>query len=100
MNIDTGILISIIGALVIVTNIITEVFKKLLPEKFPTNITATLISMILTLISFFAYTSYKNISVEWYYVVATVIVGFMVAYAAMFGFDKLKQLISQINQKE
>lgn len=100
MIIDISVLISVIGALVVLTNLITEVFKKLLSDQFPTNITATTIAMILTLASFFAYTSYKNISVEWYYVAAAVIIGFMVAYAAMFGFDKLKQLIEQIKIKE
>lgn len=30
----------------------------------------------------------------WYIIVALVIIGFMVAYAAMFGFDKLKEIMN------
>lgn len=35
-------------------------------------------------------------------VAAAVVLGFMVAYAAMFGFDKLKEVIAQLdkNKKE
>lgn len=33
-------------------------------------------------------------------VVAAVVVGFMVAYAAMFGFDKLKEAIMQLEKKK
>ena len=29
----------------------------------------------------------------WYIIVALIVGGFMVAYAAMFGFDKLKQVM-------
>ena len=36
----------------------------------------------------------------WYMVVAAVVVGFMVAYAAMFGFDKLKEAIMQLEKKK
>lgn len=31
---------------------------------------------------------------EWYIVAALVVLGFMVAYAAMFGFDKLRQVMN------
>ena len=32
----------------------------------------------------------------WYAVVAAVVVGLLVAYGAMFGFDKLKEALTQI----
>lgn len=62
----------------------------------PTNILAILISMVLTLAAFFAYCSIKSIAIVWYMVVGAIILGFLVAYAAMFGFDKLKEALSQI----
>ena len=37
-------------------------------------------------------------AVMWYYVAAAVVVGFAVAYAAMFGFDKLKEALGQIKK--
>ena len=41
------------GILVVVTNIITQVLKKLTWDKLPTNILAVLIAMALTLAAFF-----------------------------------------------
>lgn len=92
------VLLSIIGALVVVTNIIVQVLKKLTWDKLPTNILAVIVSMVLTLVAFFAYCQICSIAVEWYMVVAAVVVGFLTSYAAMFGFDKLKESITQMKQ--
>ena len=48
--------------------------------------------------AFFAYCSIKEIAVVWYMVFAAVVLAFMVAYAAMFGFDKLKEALAQIHK--
>ena len=92
------VLLSIIGALVVVTNIIVQVLKNLTWDKLPTNILAVIVSMVLTLVAFFAYYQICSITVEWYMVVAAVVVGFLTSYAAMFGFDKLKESITQMKQ--
>lgn len=89
------VLLSIIGALVVVTNIIVQVLKNLTWDKLPTNILAVIVSMVLTLVAFFAYCQICSIAVEWYMVVAAVVVGFLTSYVAMFGFDKLKESITQ-----
>ena len=88
---DWSVILSIVGVLVIVTNIVVQVLKKLTWDKLPTNILAVLIAMALTLAAFFAYC---------YTVVGAVVLGFFVAYAAMFGFDKLKEAIAQLDQKK
>ena len=92
------VLLSIIGALVVVTNIIVQVLKNLTWDKLPTNILAVIVSMVLTLVAFFAYCQICSIAVEWYMVVAAVVVGFLTSYAAMFGLDKLKESITQMKQ--
>lgn len=93
-------LITIIGVLVALVNIITEVLKKILWEKIPTSLLAVVISIVLTLVAFVAYCQYSAIVIVWYYIVAAIIVGFMVAYAAMFGFDKLKQILQNLGIKQ
>lgn len=100
MNLTTNIatLISIIGVLVALTNIIVEVVKKVTWEKVSTNFLAVVVSLVLTLVAFFAWASYAGITVVWYYVVAAVIVGMLVAYAAMFGFDKLKEILTNLQE--
>lgn len=86
-------LITVIGSLVAVVNIIVEVLKKFTEKYVPTNVLAVIISMVLTLTVFFAWCSINAVVVQWYLVVAAVVVGFFVAYAAMFGFDKLKEVL-------
>lgn len=97
---DWSVILSIVGVLVIVTNIIVQVLKKLTWDKLPTNILATLVALLLTLAAFFAYCQIKSVTVVWYMVAAAVVLGFFVAYAAMFGFDKLKEAIMQLQKKE
>ena len=46
---DWSVILSIVGVLVIVTNIVVQVLKKLTWDKLPTNILAVLIAMALTL---------------------------------------------------
>ena len=93
---DISMLIPIIGVLVALTNIVVEVIKKITWDKLPTNVVATIVAEVLTLVTFFAYTSYKSINVVWYSVVSAIVVGIMVAYAAMFGFDKLKEILHSL----
>ena len=85
-----------IGVLVVLTNIIVEVLKKMTWDKVPTNILAILVA--LTLVAFFAWAAYTGTTVLWYYVAAVVVVGFLVAYAAMFGFDKLREALGKIQE--
>ena len=51
------VLISIIGVLVVLTNLVVQVIKKLTWDKIPTNILAVVVSIVLTLGTFFAYRS-------------------------------------------
>lgn len=95
LNLST--ILTIIGVLVVLTNIISQVLKKVTWDKLPTNILVVIISMVLTLVTFFAYCQIKAIVVVWYMVIAAVVLGFMVAYAAMFGFDKLKEVLTQLD---
>lgn len=96
---NASVITTIVGVLVVLVNIITQVLKKVTWDKIPTNIVAVIISLSLTLIAFFAYCEINAIKVTWYMVIAAIIVGFMVSYAAMFGYDKLKEVLASINSK-
>lgn len=91
---DLCVLLCIIGALTLATNVITEVIKKSI-SNFPAQITATIVAMVLTVGAFFAYISISGTTLEWYMVFGAIVAGFFVSYAAQFGFDKLKELIKQ-----
>lgn len=97
LNLST--ILTIVGILVVLTNIVVQVLKKATWGKLPTNILAIIVSMALTLVTFFAYCQFNAIAVVWYMVVAAVVLGFLVSYAAMFGFDKLKEALAQIGKQ-
>lgn len=83
-----------VGVLMAVTNIITQVIKKITWDKLPTNILVVVIAEALTLCSGAAYAQMQGIAIVWYMPVAAVVLGLFVAYAAMFGFDKLKEALN------
>ena len=90
-------LMVIIGALVVLTNIIVEVLKKFTWDKIPTNFLVVCIAIPLTVTAFYAWAAWSGITVVWYYVAGAVVLGFLVAYAAMFGFDKLREALSKVH---
>lgn len=92
---DLSMILTVVGVLVALTNIIVQVVKKVTWEKMPTNILVLVVSLILTLVAFFAVCQIKGIAVVWYMVITAVVLAFMVAYAAMFGYDKLVEILNQ-----
>lgn len=89
-------MLGIVGALMVVTNIITEVLKKVTWDKIPTNVLVVIIAEALTLGCGVAYAQINGVPLVWYYIAAAAVLGLLVAYAAMFGFDKLRQALSQM----
>ena len=87
-------IIPIIGVLVALTNVIVQVLKKATWDKLPTNVLALVIAMLLCLVAGIAYCQVNAISMTWYLVAALIVLGFLVAYAAMFGFDKLQEVMN------
>ncbi len=86
--------------LMVVTNIITQVLKKITWAKLNTNILAFVVAIVVTLLAFFAVCQIIGLAITWYMVVGAIGLGFMVAYAAMFGFDKLREALEQIGQNK
>ena len=92
-------IITIIGVLVALTNIVVQVLKTSTWEKLPTNLLALIVAEVLTLGAGIAYCQINAVRLAWYLIAALVVVGFMVAYAAMFGFDKLKEIMNWSDRK-
>jgi hypothetical protein len=85
------------ACLVFGVNIIVEVVKKVFP-KVPTTLLATVLSVVITMAAFFAWAAIIELTIQWYYVVAAFVLGWFVAYAAMFGFDKFKQALEKLKK--
>lgn len=90
---DITMVITVIGVLVALTNIIVEVVKKATWDKVPTNIVAIVVAVVLTVGVGIAYAQINAIALTWYIIAGLFIGGIMVAYAAMFGFDKLQEIL-------
>lgn len=90
----------IIAVLVVLVNIITEVVKNVFIFTNDTllNIFVVCLSVALTVAVFLAYWQIKQMEIAWYLIVAFIIIGFMVAYAAMFGYDKLIKYFENIKK--
>ena len=51
------------------------------------------VAVLLTMAAFFAFAQTQSIKITWYLIVAALVLGFMVAYSAMFGYDKLQEIL-------
>ena len=87
-----------VAILVVVTNIIVQVVKKATWDKIPTNLLVIIVSMVLTVSTALAIFQIKAVAVTWYMIAAVLVLGIFVAYAAMFGFDKFREALEQINK--
>lgn len=82
--------IIITALLVLLTQIITEVIKAALPKNADKyNALTVITAVVLTVLVFLAYLSIKGLIIRWYYIFGAGIYGFVVAYGAMVGYDKL-----------
>ena len=93
-----SVILPLVLMLMVVTNIIVEVLKKLTWERLPTNILVFVVAMAVTLLAFLAACQIMGVRILWYMVAGAVVLGVFVAYAAMFGFDKLRQTMEQLEQ--
>lgn len=87
----------VIAALTALTNIVVEVFKGMFP-KLPTAILAFIIAVVLTLLALWIACEVLAITVMWYYAVGAVVLGIVVAYAAMGNFDKIREIVEKLKE--
>lgn len=92
---NLSLIVTIFGILVAVTNAIVQVTKKATWDKLPTNLLALIVAIVLTLVVGLAYLQITGVIILWYMVAALIVAGWLVAYAAMFGFDKLREILNQ-----
>lgn len=96
MSEKISMLLAIIAGLVVIVNIIVQVLKPFLEKVLHPNWLALIVSMVVTLGAGGAYSAVNSITITWYLVLGAIIVGFMVTYASMFGYDKLKQALGSV----
>ena len=93
-------LLAVVGALAFMVSIITQVFKGVgVLSKVPTDILVFVLSIGLTVIAFVAYMQYIQMAIVWYMVIAAIMAGFIVAFVAMYGWEKFSELWQRFNKQ-
>lgn len=90
---NTTLIIGIIGVLAFAVSIITQVFKGVSGlKKIPTDILVFVLSIGITVVVFIAYMQYIQQAILWYMIIAAIMAGFLVAFVAMYGWEKVAEL--------
>lgn len=90
---NTTLIIGIIGVLAFAVSIITQVFKGVSGlKKIPTDILVFVLSIGITVVAFIAYMQYIQQAILWYIIIAAIMAGFLVAFVAMYGWEKVAEL--------
>lgn len=86
-------IMAVVGVLAFIVSVITQVFKGVgVLAKIPTDILVFALSIALTVVAYVAYMDYIQQTVIWYMFVVAVIAGFLVAFVAMYGWEKISEL--------
>lgn len=68
-------------------------------DNFPVQVWVMIVAVVSTVVAAAALAQYFGIVMLWYYWLAAVVVGLLVCYAAMFGYDNLYKQINETLQK-
>lgn len=89
----------VIGGLAFFVSAVTEVTKNVgVLKKIPTDIQVILSSVGSAVIAVCGYTSYIQIRLHWYYIAGAVAMGFLVAFVAMYGWQKFTVLMNRFRE--
>lgn len=86
-------LLGVIGILAFTVSIVVQVFKGVsVLKKIPTDILVFVLSIGLTVTAFVAYMQYVQQTILWYMIIAAILAGLLVAFVAMYGWEKVSEL--------
>lgn len=95
------IILAVIGVLAFCVSVITQVFKGVgILSKIPTDALVFVLSIGITVTAFVAYMQYTNMVILWYMILAAIMAGFIVAFVAMYGWEKLTDLWKRMSKTD
>lgn len=89
---DLRAILVVFGAITIITGLATEILKKVFWRDIPTSLLTIIVAEALTLGSGFIYATLMGTTVLWWHMLAAVVAGRGVAYAAMASYDKYVEI--------
>ena len=93
---NASVILAVICSICILISVITEFTKEIgFLNKIPTMLQVLVLSMIVCIIVFFAFISWKNIPFMWYYLVAIIFSSFIVAIITAKGWDYFIEIIKR-----
>lgn len=93
---NASIILLVVACICTLVSVITQFIKELSwLSTVPTQLVVLLLSEAVTLLTFFAYASYISMAVRWYYILAVIFAGFIIAYITANGWDSLVKLFSR-----
>lgn len=91
--------IAAVAVLAFVVNLIVELTKNAaVIKKIPTSLYATIVSVMLSAVAYFVAIGILKVLFVWYELILSFIIGFPVAYVAMYGWEKLNELWSRFKK--
>lgn len=94
-------IITVAGIMVFLVQLTIQLIKNLPGiSKVPTDIVTMVLSVIYSEMALVIYGQYTQQAFAWYYYVGTFFGGLVVAYVAMFGWSKLKELWDRSKKSE
>lgn len=87
---NLSIILLVVAAICTLVSVVTQFVKEMLWLKaVPTQLVVLALSEIITILTFLAYASYIAMAVRWYYILAVIFLGFIIAYITANGWDAL-----------
>ena len=88
-----AVVLTIIGAMATFVTIVTEFTKTWgFLDRIPTSLQVLAVSMLVSVLSVVIYVQMQKAEMVWYYIVGAIVLGWIVAYVSMYGWEKLTEM--------
>ena len=88
-----AVILTIIGILATFVTIVTEFTKTWgFLDRIPTSLQVLAVSMLVSVLSVVIYIQMQEAEMIWYYIVGAIVLGWIVAYVSMYGWEKLTEM--------
>ena len=88
-----AVVLTIIGAMATFVTIVTEFTKSWgFLDRIPTSLQVLAVSMLVSILSVVIYVQMQKAEMVWYYIVGAIVLGWIVAYVSMYGWEKLTEM--------
>lgn len=88
-----AVILTIIGAMATFVTIVTEFTKTWgFLDRIPTSLQVLAVSMLVSILSVVIYVQMQKAEMMWYYIVGAIVLGWIVAYVSMYGWEKLTEM--------